>query len=180
MITAHSLTAHSGDEERVKMDKLTHVNENGEAVMVDISDKSETKRCARACGKIKMTEQAYEAVCQNKVPKGDVIAAARIAGIMAVKKTPDIIPLCHTLLLDGVAVDFEFDENERSIKAVCTVNLTGKTGAEMEALTGVSVSLLTVYDMCKAVDKEMEITDIHLLEKTGGKSGHFINTKGEI
>jgi cyclic pyranopterin phosphate synthase len=84
------------------------------------------------------------------------------------------------VLLDGVAVDFEFDENERSIKAVCTVNLTGKTGAEMEALTGVSVSLLTVYDMCKAVDKEMEITDIHLLEKNGGKSGHFINTKGEI
>lgn len=180
MTNAHSLTVHSEDDERGNMEKLTHVNEKGEALMVDISDKSETKRCAGACGKIKMNRQAYEAVCRNNMPKGDVIAVARIAGIMAVKKTCDIIPLCHTLLLDSAAVDFEFDDKECSIKAVCTVSLTGKTGAEMEALTGVTASLLTVYDMCKAVDKQMEITDIRLLEKTGGKSGHFINTKGEI
>ena len=151
--------------------EMTHINSKGEAVMVDVSDKSETKRRARACGTIRMSSEAVKAIIDDSVPKGDVIAAARIAGIMAVKSTPRLIPLCHTLLIDRAAVDFTLSEEECTLKAVCTVSLTGRTGAEMEALTGVSVALLTVYDMLKAIDKDMEITDIYLMEKTGGKSG---------
>ena len=155
------------------MSGLTHINERGDAVMVDISGKTETLRSAAAVGEIHMSREAFKDIYNMQVPKGDVLSAARIAGIMAAKKTPELIPLCHQLQLTKVSVDFEGLPDESGIRCICSVSLTGKTGAEMEALTGVSVALLTIYDMCKAVDKYMEITDIMLLEKTGGKSGHF-------
>ena len=163
---------HWDDKEVLSMN-MTHINSKGEAEMVDVSGKIETKRCAKACGTIHMNREAIKAITDDSVPKGDVIAAARIAGIMAVKSTPGLIPLCHTLLIDRAGVDFTLSEEECSLKAVCTVSLTGRTGAEMEALTGVSVALLTVYDMLKAIDKDMEITDIYLMEKRGGKNGDY-------
>ena len=153
---------------------LTHIDENGNAVMVDVSAKAPTERMARASGRIYMSRQAFEELVNGSVPKGDVLAAARIAGIMAVKKTPELIPLCHTLMLSKVTVDLAPIEEEYCVLCSCTVKLTGKTGAEMEALTGVSVALLTIYDMCKAIDKSMTITDIRLDEKEGGESGHYI------
>ena len=161
------------DNEVLSMN-MTHINSKGEAEMVDVSGKIETKRCAKACGTIHMNREAIKAITDDSVPKGDVIAAARIAGIMAVKSTPGLIPLCHTLLIDRAGVDFTLSEEECSLKAVCTVSLTGRTGAEMEALTGVTVALLTIYDMCKAIDKTMEISAVRLMEKSGGKSGHYL------
>ena len=152
---------------------LTHINENGNAVMVDVTEKAVTERTAIASGRIYMTPAALNEVTNGTVPKGDVFAAARIAGIMAAKKTPELIPLCHTLMLTKVIVDIEPVIEENYVLCKCTVKLTGKTGAEMEALTGVSTALLTIYDMCKAIDKSMTITDIHLDEKSGGKSGHY-------
>ncbi|MCR5673552.1 MAG: cyclic pyranopterin monophosphate synthase MoaC [Lachnospiraceae bacterium] len=156
------------------MNKLTHVDKNGNAVMVDISDKDVTSRYARACGKISMTDEAIKAVADGDVPKGDVLAAARIAGIMAAKKTPELIPLCHQIQLSKVSIDFDVCPDEGCIKCECSVSLNDRTGAEMEALCGVSVALLTIYDMCKAMDKSMEISAVHLEEKSGGKSGHYI------
>ncbi len=155
------------------MSGLTHIDKNGNAVMVDVTEKTVTKRLARASGIIRMNEEALRAVAEGTMPKGDVLSAARIAGIMAAKKTPELIPLCHQLMLTKVSVDFEVCIEECLVKCECTVVLEGKTGAEMEALTGVSAALLTVYDMCKAVDKRMEITDIRLEEKDGGRSGHY-------
>ena len=152
---------------------LTHIDENGNAVMVDVSAKAPTERMARASGRIYMSREAFEELVNGSVPKGDVLAAARIAGIMAAKKTPELIPLCHTLMLSKVTVDLVPIEEDLCVQCSCTVKLTGKTGAEMEALTGVSVALLTIYDMCKAIDKSMTITDIRLDEKEGGKSGHY-------
>ena len=152
---------------------LTHIDENGNAVMVDVSAKAPTERMARASGRIYMSREAFEELVNGSVPKGDVLAAARIAGIMAAKKTPELIPLCHTLMLSKVTVDLAPIEEDLCVQCSCTVKLTGKTGAEMEALTGVSVALLTIYDMCKAIDKSMTITDIRLDEKEGGKSGHY-------
>ncbi|MBR4514121.1 MAG: cyclic pyranopterin monophosphate synthase MoaC [Lachnospiraceae bacterium] len=157
------------------MDGFTHIDENGKANMVDVGDKSETKRYAKATGRIRVNEEVYSAVAKGSVAKGDVLGAARIAGIMAAKKTPELIPLCHTLLLSKVSVEFVFDDKAREIICTCEVKLTGRTGAEMEALTGVSVALLTVYDMCKAIDKRMEIHGVRLVEKDGGKSGHFVS-----
>ena len=159
------------------MSELTHLDKNGNAVMVDVSSKAVTERTARASGRIKMSAEAFDAVTNGKVPKGDVFAAARIAGIMAAKKTSELIPLCHPLMLEKISVDFAAEEEKSSIKCECLVRLSGRTGAEMEALTGVSVALLTVYDMCKAIDKTMEIADIRLEEKTGGKSGYFKNER---
>ena len=156
------------------MNGLTHTDENGNAVMVDVTEKDVTTRTARASGIIRMNTEAIKAVTDSTVAKGDVLAAARIAGIMAAKKTPDLIPLCHPLLLTKVSVDFEIRPEESLIRCECLVKLDGKTGAEMEALTGVSTALLTIYDMCKAIDKTMVISDIRLEEKTGGKSGVFI------
>ncbi|MCR4738753.1 MAG: cyclic pyranopterin monophosphate synthase MoaC [Lachnospiraceae bacterium] len=152
---------------------FTHVNEMGQANMVDVGDKSDTKRFAVASGRISLTGELIEEIkgSGGKNPKGDVLAAARIAGIMAAKKTPELIPLCHTLLLDRVSIDFEI--KDQALICTCRVSLTGKTGAEMEALTGVSVALLTIYDMCKAACKGMIISDVKLLEKDGGKSGHY-------
>lgn len=155
------------------MEKLTHINGNGEAVMVDVSDKPITRRTARSSGRINMSQKAYCAVIDGTSPKGDVLGAARIAGIMAVKKTADIIPLCHPLPVTKCEIEFIPEPETFSIKAVCTAKTDGKTGIEMETLTGVSAALLTVYDMCKAIDKSMVITDITLDEKTGGKSGDY-------
>lgn len=145
--------------------------------MVDVSDKAETVRTARAEGRIYMNREAFDAIWSESAPKGDVLGTARLAGIMAVKKTPELIPLCHTLLITKAAVDFRPLDEGRGFACECTVKLTGKTGAEMEALTGASVALLTIYDMCKALDKAMEITNIRLLEKTGGKSGEYHREK---
>ncbi len=155
------------------MSGLTHIDSDGNAVMVDVSEKKETERKARASGIIRVSADVISAILDKTAPKGDVLATARIAGIMAAKKTPELIPLCHTLLLSKVAIDFEILAEEKIIRCESLVKLTGKTGAEMEALTAVSVALLTVYDMCKAIDKGMEITDIHLEEKAGGKSGEY-------
>ena len=155
------------------MNFFSHLDENGDARMVDISAKDVTARMAVASGKISMSPECFTMLLGGTIPKGDVLSTARIAGIMAAKKTSDLIPMCHTLLLEKVKIVFEPDESSYSVGARCEVRLTGKTGAEMEALTGVSVALLTVYDMCKAVDKNMVISDICLLEKDGGKTGHY-------
>ena len=142
--------------------------------MVDVSGKDVTSREAVASGKIRVSREVMDAILNQSVKKGDVLGVARVAGIMAVKQTPNLIPMCHTLLISKCGVEFEIDSENLEIKAVCTVKVEGKTGVEMEALTGVSVTLLTIYDMCKAIDKRMEMTDIHLESKVGGKSGHFV------
>ena len=152
---------------------FTHFDEQGNARMVDISQKEPSSRTAIARGSILVSKEIMEAAREKQLPKGDVLGIARTAGIMGVKQTPFLIPLCHTLLLDKCNVDFELSPEENRITAYCTVKCQGKTGVEMEALTGVTTALLTIYDMCKAIDKRMEITDIHLVEKTGGKSGEF-------
>ena len=152
---------------------LTHFDASGNAVMVDVSEKTVTFREATAHGIITMNAEAFAAVESGTVKKGDVLGVARIAGIMATKRTSDLIPLCHTLLLTKSAVEFTLHPEEHSIEAECTVRCEGQTGVEMEALTGVSVALLTVYDMCKAIDKRMMLGEIHLMEKHGGKSGDF-------
>ncbi|NTZ41620.1 cyclic pyranopterin monophosphate synthase MoaC [Altererythrobacter sp. SALINAS58] len=153
------------------MTKLTHINEAGEARMVDVACKPDTRRSARACGEIHMNAEAASAIRQGNAPKGDVLGTARIAGIMAAKKTSELIPLCHPLALSSVEV--EFSQQESSIQVVATASLIGKTGVEMEAITAASVALLTIYDMGKALDKSMVIQNIRLLEKSGGKSGDW-------
>lgn len=152
---------------------MNHFDEKGNAVMVDVSGKEATFRTAIAEGKIKVSGEIMTAVAGHNVKKGDVLGVARVAGIMAVKQTSTIIPMCHPLMISECAIDFELNEKESTIKAVCTVKAEGKTGVEMEALHGVSASLLTIYDMCKAIDKRMVIQEIHLTEKHGGKSGDF-------
>lgn len=154
--------------------KLTHFDAEGNAVMVDVSGKQITSRTAVASGKIRVNESVMEAVLAGTVAKGDVLGVARVAGIMAVKQTPSLIPMCHTLLITKCGIEFEVDRGKLEIKAVCTAKVEGKTGVEMEALTGVSVALLTIYDMCKAIDKRMELGEIHLETKSGGKSGDFV------
>lgn len=154
--------------------EFTHLNQNGEAIMVDVSDKDITKRTATASGIIRMSKECFDKVKERSVQKGDVLAVARIAGIMAAKNTSNLIPLCHILALTGVEVEFRLLEESYSIEALCTVKTVGKTGVEMEALTGVNVALLTIYDMCKAVSKDMIMEKIHLVEKHGGKSGDYI------
>ena len=144
--------------------KLTHTDVSGKASMVDVGHKTNQARCATAVGYIKMSLKTIQAVRENQLQKGDVLAVAQIAGIQAAKQTPILIPLCHTLILDKVSV--RFDITDEGIKATCIVSCQGKTGVEMEALTGVSVSLLTIYDMCKAIDKKMEIGRITLIKKS--------------
>ena len=156
-------------------DKLNHFDSKGNAIMVDVTEKNITERKAIAKGKIFVNDETYKRILDGNMTKGDVLGVARIAGIMATKKTSDLIPMCHPLKLTKSQIDFEFNEEEKSITAISTVKLSGKTGVEMEALTGVNVALLTIYDMCKAIDKNMVISDIHLVEKTGGKSGNFIS-----
>lgn len=152
-------------------DKLTHVNAKGEAHMVDVGGKHETDRIAIAHGSIKMARDTLEAIENGNAPKGDVLATARIAGIMGVKKTSELIPLCHPLMLTKIAVDITADHDLPGYQITATVGLNGKTGVEMEALTAVSITCLTIYDMAKALDKSMVISNICLLEKRGGKSG---------
>ena len=154
------------------MNKLTHLDDHGSARMVDVGAKEATARTAVAAGQIRMSAAALDAVRAGDAPKGDVLGAARIAGIMAAKKTAELIPLCHPLALDAVTLDFAFEEG--AIRATATASLTGKTGVEMEALTAVSVALLTIYDMAKALDKGMVIGEICLIEKRGGKSGDWV------
>lgn len=157
-----------------RMEKnFTHFDQEGNAIMVDVSEKEVTSRTAVASGTIKVNTEIMDAIINQKVIKGDVLGVARIAGIMGVKNTSTLIPLCHTLLLQKCSIDFELDEKQNEIKATCIVKTDGKTGVEMEALTGVTVTLLTIYDMCKAIDKGMEMGDIHLVRKSGGKSGDF-------
>jgi cyclic pyranopterin phosphate synthase len=159
-------------------DRLTHVAESGEARMVDVSDKPESKRVARAGGLIRMRPATLVAIVNAEVKKGDVLGVARIAGVMAAKKTADLIPLCHPLMLDDVQVDLRPDESIPGIRVEATVRTTGPTGVEMEALTAVSVALLTVYDMAKALDREMQISDISLLAKSGGVGGDYARVDG--
>ncbi len=151
------------------MNKLTHLDESGHARMVDVGGKPATARAAVASGRIRMSAQALDAVREGEAPKGDVLAAARIAGIIAAKKTAELIPLCHPLALDAVTLDFAFEDG--AVRATATALLTGRTGVEMEAMTAASVALLTIYDMAKALDKGMVIEDLRLIEKRGGKSG---------
>ncbi|WP_374588162.1 cyclic pyranopterin monophosphate synthase MoaC [Novosphingobium sp.] len=153
------------------MSELTHLDEQGKARMVDVGAKAETRRVAIAEGRITMSAEALSAIRDGAVPKGDVLAAARIAGIMAAKKTADLIPLCHPLSLDAATVDFAFEES--AVRVTASASLSGKTGVEMEALTAASVALLTIYDMAKAVDKGMVISGLRLIEKRGGKSGDW-------
>lgn len=155
------------------MSDFTHFNETGRAKMVDVSEKAATVRTAVAAGRVKMSRETFELVKSGGMKKGDVLGTAQIAGIMAAKKTSELIPMCHTLLLNGVDLSFNLNEADCAVDITATVKCTGVTGVEMEALTAVSVAALTVYDMCKAVQKDMEITDIRLLKKTGGKSGVF-------
>lgn len=157
---------------------LTHFDAAGNAVMVDVSEKPVTARQAVARGIITMNAEAFAAVERGTVKKGDVLGVARIAGIMATKRTSELIPLCHPLPLTKVSVDFTLLPERQAVEAVCIVKTTGVTGVEMEALTGVSAALLTIYDMCKAVDKGMELGEIGLVEKTGGKSGHYVRAEG--
>ena len=152
---------------------FNHFDEAGNAIMVDVTDKAPTCRTAVAEGTIKVTPPILAAITGRTAAKGDVLGVARVAGIMAAKRTWELIPLCHPLLLSHLSVDFEILEEACAVRATCTVKLSGKTGVEMEALTGVSVSLLTIYDMCKAIDKGMELGDIHLVHKEGGKSGAY-------
>jgi cyclic pyranopterin phosphate synthase len=151
------------------MTGLTHLDSQGAARMVDVGGKPETPRSATATGCIRMSAETLAAVREGSGPKGDVLAAARIAGIMAAKKTGELIPLCHPLSLDAVSVDFTFEPD--GVRATAIASLTGRTGVEMEAMTATSIALLTIYDMAKALDKGMVIEEVRLLEKTGGKSG---------
>lgn len=156
------------------MAEFSHFDEGGNAWMVDVSEKTGTRREATASGWISMSKECYQKVSLGTMGKGDVLGVARVAGIMGAKRTSELIPLCHILNLTKLSVDFVMNDSEHKIQAICTAGCNGRTGVEMEALTGVSVCLLTIYDMCKAVDKTMEIGEIHLEEKTGGKSGTFI------
>jgi cyclic pyranopterin phosphate synthase len=154
-------------------DRLTHLDDDGRAHMVDVSAKDITERVATAEGRIAMLPETLALIVDGKVPKGDVLAVARIAGIMAAKRTPDLIPLCHPLSLSSVTVELEANHEASAIDVRATCKLKGRTGVEMEALTAVSVAALTVYDMCKAVDREMTLGDIRLVHKAGGKSGTY-------
>ena len=155
------------------MSEFTHFDEKGNAYMVDVSGKEVTRRSATAQGTIFVSREVMEAVLGKRIKKGDVFTVAQVAGIMGTKRTSDLIPMCHPLSLTNAKVSFSMDEEAGSITVFCTAVTDGKTGVEMEALTGASIALLTIYDMCKAIDKRMVMSDIHLVEKTGGKSGDF-------
>jgi cyclic pyranopterin monophosphate synthase len=152
---------------------LTHINSNGEINMVDVGEKQPTRRMAIAHGRISMSKEAYQSITGGSITKGNVLAAAKIAGIMAAKNTSSVIPLCHPLQIENVKVDFYPDEKTHSIRAKSSVTVSGKTGVEMEAIHAVSIALITIYDMAKAIDKAMTISDISLTEKSGGRSGHY-------
>ncbi|TCJ15767.1 cyclic pyranopterin monophosphate synthase MoaC [Parasulfuritortus cantonensis] len=155
------------------MNGFTHFNEDGQAVMVDVGAKAETRRVAVAAGRIVMRPETLAMIRAGDAKKGDVLGVARIAGIMAAKRTADLIPLCHPIALTKVSVDFRVDAEANAVECAATAETFGRTGVEMEALTAAGVALLTVYDMCKAVDRGMVIESVRLLEKQGGKSGHW-------
>lgn len=157
--------------------RLNHFDSEGKAIMVDVSHKEDTLRIAAARGKVKMKMETIELIESGKMGKGDVLGVARVAGIMAVKRTSELIPMCHPLFITGSEVSFNIDKERSCIHIEAVARTTGKTGVEMEALTAVSIAALTIYDMCKAVDKAMVIEDIHLYKKEGGKSGIFINER---
>ncbi|HTO30635.1 MAG TPA: cyclic pyranopterin monophosphate synthase MoaC [Pararhizobium sp.] len=157
------------------MSGLTHINANGEAHMVDVGDKDETTRMAVAEGYVRMRPETLDLIRKGNAKKGDVIATARLAGIMAAKQTANLIPLCHPLMLSKVAVDISADESLPGLRVQAMAKLTGRTGVEMEALTAASVACLTIYDMAKAADREMEIGGIRLLQKSGGRSGDYVH-----
>ncbi len=152
---------------------LTHFDQNGQAHMVDVGDKSETRRIARASGRIRMNPATLELIAAGTAKKGDVLGVARIAAIQGAKRTSDLIPLCHPIPLTRVAVEFALDQANSTVECIATAETLGRTGVEMEALTAVSVALLTIYDMCKAADRGMVLGEIRLLEKQGGRSGHW-------
>ena len=154
--------------------ELTHINAEGRARMVDVTTKGDTRRVARAEAVVSMLPETLELIQTGGIKKGDVLAVAQVAGVMAAKKTPEVIPMCHPLMLTGVDISFHFDQNNNRLIITSEVATVGKTGVEMEAITAAAVAALTVYDMCKAVDRWMVITDVRLLEKMGGKSGHLI------
>jgi cyclic pyranopterin phosphate synthase len=156
------------------MSKLTHINSNGEAQMVDVSEKNNTSREAKAGAKVLMKPETLDLIVSGSHKKGDVLSVARVAGIQAAKKCSELIPLCHPLMLTNVSVELTPNTKDSSIEIVAVAKLNGKTGVEMEALTAASIAALTVYDMCKAVDRFMTISNVQLLEKKGGKSGHWV------
>ena len=153
--------------------KLTHFNEEGRARMVDVSEKAVTLRAATACAKVVVNPETFKLIREGRMAKGDVLGVAQVAGIMAAKKNSELIPMCHPIAITGVDIAFEFDDEFDVIEIEATVRCKGETGVEMEALTAASVAALTIYDMCKAVQKDIEITGIYLLSKTGGKSGDW-------
>jgi cyclic pyranopterin monophosphate synthase len=157
--------------------RLSHLNDNGEAHMVDVSSKEVTSRTARAEGFVSMAPKTLDLILAGSAPKGDVLATARIAGIMAAKRTSELIPLCHSLLLTEVTIDFEPSRDPLGIRVAASAKVDAKTGVEMEALTAVSIACLTIYDMVKAEDRAVSFSDIRLIEKTGGRSGHFKNSR---
>lgn len=159
------------------MDKFTHFDDDGKAVMVDITEKNVTERTAVATGEIVMNKETLETVKKGNIKKGDVLGVARIAAIMAAKQTQSLIPMCHNILLTNAKIEFSFDDEGNKILIKSTVKTTGKTGVEMEALTMVSIAGLTIYDMCKSMDKSMVIGEIRLVEKHGGKSGDWIKNE---
>jgi len=154
--------------------ELTHFNSDGRAKMVDVTGKEDSEREAVAQGSIVMSPATVALIKQGAMGKGDVLAVAQVAAIMGAKKTPDIIPMCHPVMLSGINIDLSINESESAVNIVAKVKTTGKTGVEMEALTAIATAALTIYDMCKAKDKNMIIKDIRLIEKKGGKSGHYI------
>ena len=156
------------------MSELTHFNEQGRAHMVDVTAKAVTHRVAVAAGEIRMAPETLQKVREGTMKKGDVLAVAQVAGIMAAKHNADLIPMCHPLMLTGVDIDFALEDDPSRVEIRATVSCNGETGVEMEALTAVSAAALTIYDMCKAVQKDMQITNIRLLRKSGGKSGDYI------
>jgi len=153
--------------------KLTHIDESGKAKMVDVTSKSSTERTASASAVVKLSADAFSAVKNNTAAKGDVIAAARIAGIQGAKKTSELIPLCHNIFISSVSIEFKLNEQDNSISVISEAKTNSVTGIEMEALTAVTIAALTIYDMCKAIDKSITIKEIKLLTKTGGKSGDY-------
>ncbi len=155
------------------MENLTHFNEEGRAKMVDVSEKDETCRVAKATALVYVNETTYELIKEGKMKKGDVLSVAQVAGIMAAKKTFEIIPMCHPINLTSVDISFELDDEKKTIKIISTAKCKGQTGVEMEAMSAASVAALTIYDMCKAVQRDIKISEVYLLEKDGGKSGHY-------
>jgi cyclic pyranopterin monophosphate synthase len=164
----------SPEKNQKESDQLTHFDASGNAHMVDVGSKALTRRVAIASGTIRMLPQTFDVIASGTAAKGDVLGVARLAAIMAAKRTSDLIPLCHPLALSHVAVDFALSQTDSKVTCIVEVETTGQTGVEMEALTAVQIGLLTIYDMCKAIDRGMVISDVHLLEKRGGKSGDWV------